>query len=214
MKLSLLPSLSWSLFVAYTSAEPAFHSSGPSSPCPGFRRTNETTFKVSLTPDNSTLSFEASGLDTIMGNATFSLALFADGEQAYLTKKDPCLALASAELCPATGMPSGLERMDLTIPEQLSAPMGKAVLSAKNVTAQLWVEVHPVNGPIKRTACVQTQLRRDEESGGGESNSTSSTGADASSGSGNSTSNDNGSDGASDEESGAGVPQVTFSLVM
>ena len=200
----MLP-LPYSLFLAYTYANPTFYSSGPPSPCPDFRQTNgTTTFNVSLTPDNNTLSFEASGLDTIQGNATFTVSLLADGEQAYLTKQDPCSDFDSAELCPANGVPSSLGRMNYNIPERLRTTVGRQLLSANNITAQLWVDITPVGEPVERTSCFQTRLRSDDENAG-ESNSTSSPGADVSSDNSNST---------SDDESGASVLRVTFSLAM
>jgi hypothetical protein len=230
MKLSLL-ALLWSSFAAYTSAEPAIHSSGPPSPCPGFQQTNRTTFDVSFTPDNSTMSFEASGLGTIMGNATFSFALFEDGEQVFLTERDPCLSVGSAELCPATGVPSRLDRTNLAVPEQFRTTISDNLPSTKNVTAELWVDVTALGGQFERTACFQTRLCSDDGSGG-EGNSTSSTGPGTSSDDSDSTSDDSGSDGASDEgsdnstssgngsdgasagESGASVPRIAFSLVV
>ena len=206
MKLSLL-SLSWSLSLAYTRAESTFSSSGPPSACPGFEQTNETTFDVSFNPDNSSLSFQASRLSTIIGNATFSFALYEDGEQVFLNKQDPCLLLGGADLCPAAGSPASMAS-NIMVLEQFRTEIVENLSSAKNVTAQLWVDVRPVgNVTMERTACVQITLRSDDESGG-ESNSTSSTGAGASSDGGNSTSDGN------NEESSASVPQFAFSLVM
>jgi hypothetical protein len=130
--------------------------------------------------------------------------MFADGVQGYLAHVDPCLYTGGEELCPANGGPSDLGRMDFDVHYQLSTPNGKRLLYAKNVTAQLWLDITPAHGQTERTACVQTRLRGDDESGRG-SNSTSSTGAGASSGSGHST---------NDEKSGASVPRVAFGLVM
>lgn len=102
--------------------------------------------------------------------------------------------------------------------------MNGDLMSAENVTASLWVDVTPLGGAVKRTACLQTRLRRDDESEGGESSNSTSTssthaGDDASSSTsdtgGDSTSDDNGSD--DDENSGAGsrsMPQVAFCLVL
>ena len=97
---------------------------------------------------------------------------------------------------------------NIMVLEQFRTEIVENLSSAKNVTAQLWVDVRPVgNVTMERTACVQITLRSDDESGG-ESNSTSSTGAGASSDGGNSTSDGN------NEESSASVPQFAFSLVM
>jgi len=218
MKLSLL-SLTWSLWLAYTHAEPILHSSGAPSPCPNFELYHDNftnispTFDVSLNPNNNTLSFSTSFLATILGNTTFTFSLLADGEQAYLTEKDPCLLPVGAELCPASGGPAGLAWMDYNVPEQM---LSGDLLSAGNVTAQLWLDITPLGGEVERTACVQTRLRRDDESEGGDGsgNSTSSAGTaddDASSTSDSGDSDSNESDDA--ENSGSsGMPQAAFSL--
>jgi hypothetical protein len=230
MKLILL-FLSWALCLAHTRAQPSFRSEpsdpiyGPPSPCPGFQQTNATYFNVSITADGSEIThrFASSGLNTSTGYAIVSFALFVDGEQQF-----PPYPLAPAN--GASGIPMDLAGT-IFVPEQSSANMSEKLSSAKNITAQLWEDAIIPDGQPERTECVQTKLRKEEESGG-ESNSTSSTGAGIASDNSNSTGDDNGSVGASDKgfgdstgggngsdgasaaESGAGVPQVAFSLVM
>lgn len=230
MKLILL-FLSWALCLAHTRAQPSFRSEpsdpiyGPPSPCPGFQQTNATYFNVSITADGSEIThrFASSGLNTSTGYAIVSFALFVDGEQQF-----PSYPLAPAN--GASGIPMDLAGA-VFVPEQSSANMSGKLTPAKNITAQLWVEAVIPDGQLERTECVQTRLRKDEESGS-ESNSTSSTGAGIASDNGNSTGDDNGSvgasdkgfgdstsggngpDGASAEASGASVPQIAFSLVM
>jgi hypothetical protein len=225
MKLILL-FLSWALCLAYTRAEPVFRSEpsdpiyGPPSPCPGFQQTNATYFNVSYTPENSEiiLRFLSSGLNTSTGYTIVSFALFVDGEQQF-----PPYPLAPAD--GESGTPMDLAGT-IYVPEQSSANMSEKLTSAKNVTAQLWVDAQ-----LERTECVQTRLHKEEESGG-EGNSTSSTGTSIAIDDGNSTGDDNGSVGASDKgfgdstsggngsdgasaaRSGAGVSQIALSLVV
>jgi hypothetical protein len=221
MKLLLLISLSWSLFLAYTRAELAFRSSEGDespSPCPGFQQTNTTYFNVSITPDVSEISvrFSSAGIPASTGDVTLSLALFEDGEQ----------LLPTLPLIETNGDPAPLDLVStLNLPKEYSAEAAEALSSTKNVTAQLWVYATPPGGQYERIDCVQSRLRSDDESGG-ESNSTSSTDVGASSTHGNLTSGNNGSegashtelgnasDGASGEDSGASVPHVASSLVM
>jgi len=225
MKLFLLLSLSWSLFLSYTKAELVFRSgpySGPPSPCPGFEETNATYFNVSINPfnasiipDNSRISvyFDSTSLNASTGYGIIHFALFEDGEQAL-----PAIGIAPAYNTPVTFTDS------IFLPAQFSAKIGEDLLSANNVTAQLWVDVTLPEGQEVRTECYQTRLRRvnegDDESdsasstdagasngngdstSGGESNSPSSTDAGASSDNGNSTSDGKGSQGASNEGPG------------
>jgi hypothetical protein len=173
---------------------------------------------VSITADGSEIThrFASSGLNTSTGYAIVSFALFVDGEQQF-----PSYPLAPAN--GASGIPMDLAGA-VFVPEQSSANMSGKLTPAKNITAQLWVEAVIPDGQLERTECVQTRLRKDEESGS-ESNSTSSTGAGIASDNGNLTSDDNGSVGASDigfgdstsggnGPDGASVPQIAFSLVM
>jgi hypothetical protein len=189
MKLFLLLSFSWSLFLAYTKAELVFRSgpySGPPSPCPGFQETNATYFNVSITPfnastipDNSRISvyFDSTGLNASTGYGIINFALFEDGEQAL-----PAVGMVPAYNSPVTFTGS------IFPPAQFSAKMGEDLLSANNVTAQLWVDVTLPEGQEVRTECYQTRLRRVDE-GDDESDSSSSTDAGASNGNGNSTTN-------------------------
>jgi hypothetical protein len=227
MKLLLLLSLSWSLFLAYTRAELAFRSGEgdePPSPCPGFQQTNTTYFNVSITPDDYkiTVRFMSTGIPASTSNVYLSLTLFEDGEQ-VITALGPMKT---------NGDPAPLDMAGAYfVPEQHDVEALEALPSTKNITAQLWVYGTPLGGQYGRMECVQTRLRSDDASGGA-SNSTSSTGVGAPSAHGNSTSDGNASegasheelgnptsdgnasDGASGEDSATSVPHVAFSLVM
>jgi hypothetical protein len=189
MKLLLL-ALLWSLFLAYTRAKQVFRSSGPSSPCAGFEHTNKAYLNVFLTLENLEISYRyySSGVNASTGNAVFSFALYEDGEQMFL---DSGMVLAS----------SGTTDLSMSIrdPERYSAMIGENLLSAKNITAQLWVEL--LADVQERTECIQTRLRSSDESGGG-NDYPSLNGIEVSSGYGNSTGADNGSDSANDEGAG------------
>jgi hypothetical protein len=177
---------------------------------------------VSITPEVSEikLAFSSDGIATSTGNVTLWFALFEDGEQVL-----PTLPMIQTNDGPID-LTSGFH-----VPMEYSAEPAEALQFAKNVTAQLWVYGTPLGGQYERIDCVQSRLRKDDESSG-KSNSTSSTDVGASSAHGNLTSDGNGSegvshtelgnptsdgnasDGASGEDSGASVPHVAFSLVM
>jgi hypothetical protein len=148
-----------------------------------------TPFNASIIPDNSGISvyFESSGLNASTGYADIDFALFEDGEQAL-----PVIGMLSAWNTPLTFTGS------IFPPAQFSAKMGEDLLSANNVTAQLWVDVTLPEGQEVRTECYQTRLRRVDEVDD-ESNSPSSTDAGASNDNGNSTNDGKGSQGASNE---------------
>jgi hypothetical protein len=145
MKL-FLPSLLWSLCLAYTTAEVVYRSEdpdpiyGPPSPCPGFQQTNATYFNVSYTPENSkiTLRFSSSGLTTLAGDTRICFALFEDGEQVL---EDPALASVDG----TSGNPVDLAS-SIWIPERFSANINEKLPTANNFAAQLWVEAVLLGG--------------------------------------------------------------------
>ena len=190
MKLFLLISLSWSLFLAYTRAELVYSSSElpEPSPCPGFQQTNTTYLNVSVTPEVSgiTVRLSSGGVMTSSGYAIFILALFGDGE--------PVLLQPFGDL-EADGSPVDLVS-GLHLAEQDGARLGESLHSAKNITAQLWIEDQE-----ERVECTQTILRSNDESGN-ENHPTPSTHAGASNDNGTSTSDEKGSHGAGNEGPG------------
>lgn len=67
-------------------------------------RFTPTTFDVSLTPSNRTLSYSLNGTSTFSGNTTLELGIEASGVEAYRVFVDPCDA-GYAYLCPSNSGP-------------------------------------------------------------------------------------------------------------
>lgn len=190
---------------AVVTAADSFHSSGPATACPGYRLPNSTVtvFDLSVTPDNSTISFVAQLLSTIAGQVTFGLAIIADGNEKYKSNFDPCTLDTGAGLCPAIDGVVGMDT-SLSIPEDLAGTFDLS--AAENVTAQLWVDPFKANSS-QHMACVETTLRSDASAAErGSGNSTSG---------GNSSSSENGTaSGDSTKDSGASSLQAAWSVGM
>lgn len=164
-----------------------------------------------FTLDTASLSFEARGLDTLLGNATLSVAILTDGEQAYHSILDPC-SVGLPDLCPADGNQTGLVKTSVRFSE--GSPDSVNLASDVEVRVRVWVNVTTVEQSQRQTACVETLLQAGDggaESGGkrsdvqGDSDSTNGSNSDG---------ENTGADDSGTEDSGAGSLQAAVSVVL
>lgn len=196
-----------------------YHSFGQVSPCQNSRLTNATSFNASLTPDNSTLAFEFSGLDTVAGNATLEIAVEADGDEVYKATLDPC-SFPVPDLCPASIGVASLSHINLDISEN---SFDFTNLSTRtDVKARLYLDITGTDSRLHST-CAEMALRSDASDLGGTASidGSSSNNNTTTSGDGidptSSTANDDGnasSTSVTTQNSGAGTLQAAWCLVL
>ena len=169
-----------------SASEAVYRSFGQVRPCPNAHPANVTSFDMSIDPNNLVWTFGFSGLATVPGNATLSIAMWADGNEMYLAQIDPC-SYGIPDLCPATGGVASFANASVEIPERL---LDRLRLSSRaDVRGRLSMQIYDAYARF-HSFCVETKMRSD---GSGDGNGTTTVGGTAEgSGSGNET---NGSEG-------------------
>lgn len=137
---------------------------------------------MSIFPENATLTFNFSGLATIPGNATLSIAVRADGDEVYRAQIDPC-SIDLPDLCPATGDAASFANASMNIPADMLDRMD--LPSHTDVRGRLSLQTYDQYARF-HSSCVETALRSDASDNGN--------GTDVAEGSGSGNETDGGKD--------------------
>jgi hypothetical protein len=140
-----------------SASDAAYHSFGQISPCQNAHPANVTSFDMSIFPENATLIFNFSGLATIPGNATLSIAVEADGDEVYRAMLDPC-SVGIPDLCPASGDAASFANASLNIPADTFDRMNLS--SHTDVRGRLSLQTYDQYARF-HSSCVETALRSD-----------------------------------------------------
>lgn len=145
-----------------SASDAAYHSFGQTSPCQNAHPANVTSFDMSILPENATLTFGFSGLATISGNATISIAVEADGNEVYRAQIDPC-SVGIPDLCPATGNLASFANASMNIPADTLDRMD--LPSHTDVRGRLSLQTYDQYARF-HSSCVETALRSDASDNG------------------------------------------------
>nr|POE56394.1 flavin carrier protein 2 [Quercus suber] len=128
--------------------------------CQAQNNFSATSFDVTLTPNNNTLSFAIDGTSTIKGYVTIDLIVYAYGLQAYQTTINPCSKDDDnpfSNFCPMTEGPITLPPSNLDVPAKSLAQVPGIAYSVPDLDAKVQVFFN-VTATGKPAACVQTEL--------------------------------------------------------
>lgn len=141
-----------------------FHSYGQVSSCQNDLPANATTsLDMSIFPDNATLTFSFSGLATVTGNTTLSIAVEANGDEVSRTEIDPC-SVGIPDLCPASGGLASFSSASMHIPEDTKNNL-MDLPSRADVKGRLSLQTYDSYGRF-HASCMQTALRSDASDSG------------------------------------------------
>lgn len=142
-----------------SASEAEFHSYGQVNSCQNDVPANATSFDMSIFSGNNTLTFSFSGLATIVGNTTLSIAVRADGDEVYRAELDPC-SFGIPDLCPATGGLASFANASMQIPADTIDRMD--LPSRTDVKGRLSLQTYDRYARF-HSSCVQTALRFDSK---------------------------------------------------
>jgi hypothetical protein len=117
---------------------------------------------MSISPDDETLTFGFSGLPTVMGNTTLSIAVQTDGEEVYRAELDPC-SVGIPDLCPASGDPAKFSNASMHISADTLDHMD--LPSHTDVRGRLSLQTYDREARF-HSSCVETALRSDASDNG------------------------------------------------
>ena len=117
---------------------------------------------MSIFPSNDTLTFSFSGLATVPGNTTLSIAVEADGNEVYRAELDPC-PIGIPDLCPANGGLASFSDASMHIPEDTMNLLD--LPSRADVKGRLSLQTYDRDARF-HASCVQTALRSDASDSG------------------------------------------------
>jgi hypothetical protein len=145
-----------------SASDAAYHSFGQITSCQNAHPANVTSFDMSISPENATLTFSFSGLATVPGNATLSIAVEADGDEVYRAQIDPC-SVGIPDLCPASGDAASFAKASMNIPADTLDRMD--LPSHTDVKGRLSLQTYDVYARF-HSSCVETALRSDASDNG------------------------------------------------
>lgn len=145
-----------------SASDAEFRSFGQVTSCQNNLPANATRLDMSIFPENNTLTFSFSGLPTIPGNATLSIAVEADGDEVYRTQTDPC-SVGIPDLCPAAGGVASFSNASMNIPADKLDRMD--LPSRADVKGRLSLQTYDEYGRF-HSSCFQTALRSDASNDG------------------------------------------------
>jgi hypothetical protein len=146
-----------------SASDAIYHSFGKIDSCQNGHPANVTSFDIYIFPGNATLTFSFSGLATVPGNATLSVAVEADGDEVYRAQIDPC-SVGIPDLCPATGSMASFANASMHIPADTLDHMDLA--SHADVRGRLSLQTYDVYARF-HSSCVETALRFDSSGDNG-----------------------------------------------
>jgi hypothetical protein len=143
-----------------------YRSFGQVTSCQNNNTANATSFNMSISPSNNTLTFSFSELPTLLGHATLSIAVRADGDEVYRAELDPC-SVGIPDLCPASGSPASFANASMQIPADTIDFMD--LPSRTDVRGRLSLQTYDSNARF-HSSCVETALRSDASDNGNGTN--------------------------------------------
>nr|POF01131.1 flavin carrier protein 1 [Quercus suber] len=162
---AMKPSLLWRAWApllalaSYASAERMLLSDSLTN-CQAQNNFSATSFDVTLTPNNNSLSIAINGVSTINGYVTIDLLVFAYGLQAYQTTINPCSKDPNnpfSNFCPMTEGPITLPPSNLPIDADSLARVPGIAYSVPDLDAKVQVFFN-MTSTGKPAACVETEL--------------------------------------------------------
>ena len=149
-----------------SASDAEYGSFGPVTSCQNNDTANATSFDMSIFPGNDTLSFSFRELPTILGNATLSIAVRADGDEVYRAELDPC-SVGIPDLCPASGGLASFANASMQIPADAVDRMD--LPSRTDVKGRLSLQTYDSDRRF-HSSCVETALRSDANDDGNGTN--------------------------------------------
>jgi len=146
-----------------SASDTEYRSFGRVSSCQYDSPANTTSLNMTISPDNAALTFSFSGLHTVPGNATLSIAVVADSDEVFNATLDPC-SFAVPDLCPASGGVADFFNASMHISMDTMELMD--LTSRADVKGRLSLNIHGTDGRM-HSSCVETALRSGETSNNG-----------------------------------------------